>query len=85
MTKLFEVLYIYAAEHLVVKYQQETAAKIRTAQRKADELSEQLNHIAPGAEERVEELKVLWDTMNDYHSRAVFLAGLSIGLDLGRL
>lgn len=85
MNRMLETLYVYAAEHLVVKYQQETAAKRRTAQHKAEELLERLNRTAPGAEECVEELKALWDTMNDYHSRAVFLAGLSIGLDLGRL
>lgn len=85
MTTLFETLYTYAAEHLVAKYQQKTAARSRAAQRKAEELSERLNSIAPGAEECVNELQALWDTMDDYHSQAVFLAGLSVGLELGRL
>lgn len=85
MTELLDTLYIYAAENLVVGFKQENAIKNHIAQRKAEELTNQLKNMAPGVKDHVEELKLVWDTMNDYHSQAVFLAGLSIGLALGQL
>lgn len=85
MAKLLDILYTYAAENLVVRFQQRSAVKKHAAQRKAEELTNQLKDMAPGVEDHVKELKIVWDAMDDYHSQAVFLAGLSIGLELGRL
>jgi len=85
MTDLLDALYVYAAENRVTRFQWESAAETRTAQRRADKLTQQLNGFAPEAGECVEKLKEAWDEANDSHTRAVFLAGLSIGLELGRL
>lgn len=84
METLLDALTRYAEENLVPRFRQETAGASAAAQRRAARLTDQLDALNPAAKQLLEELKVEWDTVSDGHCRAVLLAGISIGLELGR-
>ena len=85
MEDLIDVLAIYAAEYLIPRFQEETAAQTRAAWREVNQLAGQLKALGPEAEEWVEALKLELLKIDTNHERATLLAGISIGLELGRL
>ncbi len=85
MGDLIDDLSLYAVENLIPRFQQETAAQTRTAWHKVDRLVEQLKALSPEADRYLEQLQNELLTIDFYRGRAVLQAGLSIGLELGRL
>ena len=85
MTDLIDDLSLYAAENLVPRFQRETAAQTKTAWHNVDRLVEKLKALSPEADQYLEELLNELLTIDFNHERAVLLAGLSIGLELGQL
>jgi len=85
METLIDALTLYAVENLIPRFQRETAPQTRAAWHKVDQLVEQLKALGPEAEKYVEKLHVELLTIDSNHERATLLAGISIGLELGRL
>ena len=59
--------------------------QIRGARIRADRLKEELRILAPEAEERLEKLETELGSIHFCREQAFLLAGVSIGLELGRL
>ena len=85
MEPLIDALTIYAAENLIPRFQKETAAQTRAAWRKVNQLVSQLKALDPEAEKWIEALKAEMLKIDTNQERAALLAGISIGLELGRL
>lgn len=85
METLLDALSLYAAENLIPRFQQETATQTRAAWHKVDQLVEQLKALSPEADRYLEQLHSELLAIDFNHERAVLQAGLSIGLELGRL
>ena len=85
MEALLEALTLYAEENLIFPLVQAYAPQIRGARIRADRLEEELRVLAPEAEERLEKLETEWDNIHFCREQAFLLAGISIGLELGRL
>ena len=85
MESLIDALTLYAAENLISRFQQETAVQTRAAWREVDWLTNQLETVSPEAKKWMEALKEELLKIDINQERAVLLAGISIGLELGRL
>ena len=85
MESLIDALTLYAAENLIPRFQKETAVETKAAWRKVDQLTGQLRALGPKEEKWMDELKEELLTIDYNHERATLLAGISIGLELGRL
>jgi len=85
MEKLIDVLMQYAAENLVFRFGKETALQTQEAWEKVDELIERLEALGPEEKQWMKELKKELSTIDLDHERTTLLAGISIGLELGRL
>ena len=85
MESLIDALTIYDAENLISRFQQETAVQTRAAWREVDRLTNQLETVSPEAKKWMEALKEELLKIDINQERAVLLAGISIGLELGRL
>ena len=85
MESLIDALTLYAAENLISRFQQETAVQTRSAWREVDRLTNQLETVSPEAKKWMEALKEELLKIDINQERAVLLAGISIGLELGRL
>jgi len=85
METLTEVLARYAAENVTARFQQDTAPQTRAAWRQVDQLTSQLKALGPEAAQWMEELKDELLTIDSNREQATLLAGISIGLELGRL
>ena len=85
MKSLIDALTLYAAENLISRFQQETAVQTRAAWREVDRLTNQLETVSPEAKKWMEALKEELLKIDINQERAVLLAGISIGLELGRL
>jgi len=85
METLIDALLRYANENLVRRLQQDTAAETRAACNRVDQLTSQLEALGPEAEKWMGELRGEQAMIDVNNERAVLLAGISIGLELGRL
>ncbi len=85
METLVDALTQYANETLIPRFERETAGRTRAIWHKVDELTEQLEALGPDAERWMGELKKELLNIDVNHERATLLAGISIGLELGRL
>lgn len=85
METLLEILTQYAEENLVSRLLRENTPQIQAANLRADQLAEKLAALAPETEESAEKLKLELDNVHFYREQAFLLAGVSIGLKLGRL
>jgi len=85
MESLLEALAMYADENLIGHYEQENSLSMRAARHRVDVLSDRLEALGPEAKKLVEELrkKLLYIDFNN--EQAALRAGISIGLELGRL
>lgn len=85
MKTLYGTLYVYAQEHRVNRFLLRRRTESLQAQRCADQALEQLaamGTIAAGCAEQLQKSMFLQAGLD---SQAAFLAGLSMGLELGRL
>ena len=85
MEALLEALTLYAEENLIFPLVQAYAPQIRGAHIRADRLEEELRVLAPEAEEHLEKLETELGIIHSCREQAFLLAGISIGLELGRL
>ncbi len=85
METLIDALVLYADEHLISRFQQETAVQTRIAWRKVTQLTDQIKALSPEAAQYLEQMNNELLTIDSNHERASILAGLSFGLELGRL
>ena len=85
METLLEALTQYAEENLVVRLLREYAPQIRTARFQADQALEALKGLNPEIAEQADRLKDKLDEASSCREQAFLLAGVSIGLKLGRL
>ncbi|MCI8422043.1 MAG: hypothetical protein HFF50_00705 [Lawsonibacter sp.] len=85
MEKLMNALMLYASEHRVKRYELETYPEDQLARQEAEKLLEYLKSLGPEAEQSVKRLNIELETVSISQNQAYFLAGLSIGLELGRL
>lgn len=63
----------------------EYTPQIQAAQLRADQLKKELKVLAPEAEARLEKLETELGSIHFCREQASLLAGVSIGLELGRL
>ena len=85
MTTLMDVLAQYAEENLVSRLLLETGPQFSEAEVLTEELTARLKAISPDAEDCVKRLTFQLDTVSICREQAFLLAGVSIGLELGRL
>ena len=85
MEALLEALTLYAEENLIFPLVQAYTPQIRGARIRVDRLKEELRVLAPEAEERLEKLETELGSSQSCLEQAFLLAGISIGLELGRL
>ena len=85
METLLEVLAQYAEENLMLRLLREYTPQIQAAQLRADQLKKELKVLAPEAEARLEKLETELSGIHFCREQASLLAGVSIGLELGRL
>ena len=84
METLLYDLVQYAEENLVSRFLREYAPQYQEAEEQVERLSEQLKAL-PEAEVSMKELHFALDTASLCRNQAFLLAGISIGLELGRL
>ena len=85
MTKLQNMLYSYAEENLFSRCCGDDLGTLRQSEQKAEALMEQLKGAGRETEQWAEQLRFEWGAADSLHTQALFLAGLSMGLELGRL
>lgn len=85
MKTLIDALIVYAAENLIPHFRKETATQTRAACHKAGQPTDQLKALSPEAKRWMDARKTEQLTINGNQERAALLAGISIGLELGRL
>ena len=84
MTELQKVLYQYAQERLVMGFLYQNRGEWQMAEFAVKQAQKQLEALAPEAAAR---MRQLIDRQLDsfiFEQEAIFLSGLSIGLELGR-
>ena len=84
MTELQKVLYQYAQERLVMGFLYQNRGEWQMAELAVKQAQEQLEALGPEAAARMRQLT---DRQLDgfiFEQEAIFLSGLSIGLELGR-
>ena len=85
MVSLLDVLYTCAQENLVLRMLKEEVADLKRAEREGEALMDQLEALGGEPERLVEKLRFTGDTAAFLRERGAFLAGLSVGLELGEL
>jgi len=85
MDTLMDALTRYTDENLMLQLLQETAPQTKAAWCRVEELTNRLNALGPEAEKWTEELRDELVTIDFHYEQAVLRAGISIGLELGRL
>ena len=85
MTELQNAIYLYAQEHLFPRFEAPNREILTEARQEAERLGKKLRELG---EEPGRTGRRLWtelETEAGFEKEAVFLAGLSIGLELGEL
>jgi len=85
METLIDALARYANENLIFRLQQDTALETRAACYRVEQLTSQLESLGPEAEKWMGELRAELATIDVNNEQAILRAGISIGLELGRL
>ncbi len=85
MDTLIDALTQYADENLIPRLQQEIDPQIRAACRRAEELTSRLESLSPQARKWTGKLRNELSAIDYNNEQAALLAGISIGLELGRL
>ena len=85
METLLEVLTQYVEENLVLRYLGKYTPQIGAARARAEMAAKTLRAMSPDAPDCVETLEIELGQANSFREQAFLLAGVSIGLELGRL
>lgn len=85
METLLDALTQYAEENLVSRLLRENAPQIQAARLRANMTAEALKELHPETADQIEKLEIELDGVHFCRERAFLLAGVSIGLELGRL
>ena len=85
MNSLLDALYDYAMEYRIDAYLKPDEKELQDTQRMLDHALSTLKTMSKQAADCAERLEFSQDTLLYLHRRAAFLAGLSIGLELGAL
>lgn len=84
MTPLQDALYVYAEEHLMGRLSATDAQALHCSEERSEALMEQLKSLGGESAKLAKQLRFEWDTLDMLHAQAAFLAGLWVGLELGR-
>ena len=85
MEAILEVLTQYVEENLVLRYLGKYTPQVGAARARADLAAKRLRALSPEAEDCVETLEMELGQVGFCREQAFLLAGVSIGLELGRL
>ena len=85
MKTLSDTLFTYAMEHRVSRFQQSHRGAILTAQAQLDANAQTLRDMGKPAADCLEHMAQASADLSFIHEHAAFLAGLSMGLELGAL
>ena len=85
MTQLQDIIYTYAQENLLCRLLWEDNAALRRSEREEEALIGQLKALGGEPERLVKQLRFERDTAATLREQGSFLAGLAVGLELGRL
>ena len=84
MTPLQDALYVYAQEHLMGRLSATDDRALRRSEERSEALMEQLKALGGESATLAKQLHFERDTLDILHGQAAFLAGLWVGLELGR-
>ena len=85
MKSLCDTLFTYAMEHRVSRFQQGHRDALLSAQARLDAGAQTLRDMGRPAADCLEHMAKASADLSLIHERAAFLAGLSMGLELGAL
>lgn len=85
MKSLSDTLFTYAMEHRAGRFQQGHRGDLLTAQARLDTAAQTLRDMGGTAADCLEHMAKASADLSLLHERAAFLAGLSMGLELGAL
>lgn len=85
MNSLYEALYRYAAECRVQPFLHPSRGEEADTLTMIDNSMDYLRALGPGAADHADRVKSGMETLSYINEEALFLAGLSIGLELGAL
>ncbi|MBO5339944.1 MAG: hypothetical protein J6A62_02985 [Oscillospiraceae bacterium] len=85
MKSLSDTLFTYAMEHRVSRFQQGHRGALLSAQARLDANAQTLRDMGRPAADCLEHMAKASADLSLIHERAAFLAGLSMGLELGAL
>ena len=85
MTKLQEAIYLYAQESLFPRFEAPNYETLSQAREEAERLGRELRALGEEPGRKGRRLWTELETEAGFEKEAVFLAGLSIGLELGEL
>ena len=83
MTPLLDALYVYGEEHRMDCLCATDTEELRQSEARGEALMEQLNALGGESARLAKQLRFERDTSEILHAQAAFLAGLSVGLELG--
>lgn len=85
MTELQSAIYLYAQEHLFSRFEAPNYETLSVARQEAERLGKRLRELGEEPGKCGRRLWTELETQAGFEKEAVFLAGLSIGLELGEL
>lgn len=85
MTELQNAIYLYAQEYLFPRFEAPNCETLSQARREAERLGRELRALGEEPGRKGRRLWTELETEAGFEKEAVFLAGLSIGLELGEL
>ena len=85
MKTLYDTLFTYAMERRVFRFQQRHRGELLHAQARLDTAAQTLRDMGGPAADCLEHMARASADLSFIHEQAAFLAGLSIGLELGAL
>ncbi|MCI8423528.1 MAG: hypothetical protein HFF50_08370 [Lawsonibacter sp.] len=85
MRSLYRILYEYAAKYKADAFLLADQDELADHQQMVDHALEDLAGMGPQAAELVKQVQDGGDVLADIYGNAHFLAGLSVGMELGRL
>lgn len=85
MTPLQDALLQFAQEKIVFHFYGDELEDLRRAEGETETLIEELKALGGETEKAIKKLRFESDTAHIIQEKAVFFAGVSVGLELGRL
>lgn len=85
MTPLLDAIYLYADKELMPRYQKEDEPWLQQSRARYEQYRQVLKGLGGEAWASFRKLETEGEYISGYEKAAVFQAGVSIGLELGRL